>query len=44
VGQATAFGRHGAEDAVGELLEDMERANLMRHVAKDHADRLRIEG
>jgi len=44
VGQAAAFSRHGAEDALGEFLEDMERANLMRHVAKDRADRLRIEG
>jgi hypothetical protein len=44
VGQAAAFGRHGAEEALGELLEDMESANLMRHGAKDRADRLRIEG
>ena len=39
-----AFDRNGAEDALGEFLEDMEGANLMRHVAKDRADRLRIEG
>ena len=28
---------------MGQLLEDMEGTNLMRHLAKDCADRLRIE-
>src|SRR4030095_9597512 len=42
--QAPAVARHGAEDALGEFLEDMEGANLMCYGAKDHADRLRIKG
>src|SRR5215831_14345936 len=43
LGQAVALGGHGAEDALGQLLEDMEGTNLMRHLAKHRADWLRKE-
>ena len=39
VRQAAAFDSNYAEHALGELLQDMEGANLMCHVAKDRADR-----
>src|SRR3989442_5709856 len=42
-GQAVALGGHSAEDALGQFLEDMEGTHLMRHLAKNRADRLRIE-
>src|SRR5687767_4004545 len=43
LGQAVAFGCDGAQDTLGEFLQDMERTNLMRHLAKHGANRLRIE-
>jgi hypothetical protein len=39
--QAVALGGHGAADALGQLLEDMEGTNLLRHLAKDRAARRR---
>ena len=43
-GQAVAFGRDGEHDTLSALFEDMEGENLMRHIAKNGADRLGIEG
>jgi hypothetical protein len=41
--QAVAQPGHGTEDRLGDFLEDVECAELMRHVAEDRGDRLGIE-
>jgi hypothetical protein len=42
-GQAFPQLGHGTEDRLGEFLEDVECAELMRHLAEDRGDRLGIE-
>ena len=41
--QALALLGHGREDRLGDLAEDVERAELMGHVAEDRGDRLGVE-